>query len=198
VGQAQALTTTWTKYTKTFTVASINGKTVGAATTNFTILYFWLDAGSGSNSRSGTIGQSSKTVSIAQVQLEVGPLATPFEQRPYGMELALCQRYYYRTSTSGRTGSGYCSTTTAADIYVQFPVSMRIAPTAIEQSGTASQYGVAFGASGANQSAVPSFIASGASVNGADYLATVASGFTVGQGCIGYSNGGYLGWSAEL
>jgi hypothetical protein len=75
---------------------------------------------------------------------------------------------------------------------------MRIAPTALEQSGTASQYGVAFGAGGANQSAVPSFIASGASVNGADYLATVASGFTTGQGCIGYLGGGYLGWSAEL
>ena len=31
---------------------------------------------------------------IAQVQLEVGSVATPFEHRSYGEELALCQRYY--------------------------------------------------------------------------------------------------------
>jgi len=94
-GQAQAITTTWTKYSKTFNVASINGKTIGTtANTSYTGILFWLDAGSTYDSRSGTIGQSSKTVSIAQVQLEVGPVATPFEQRPIGMELALCQRYY--------------------------------------------------------------------------------------------------------
>jgi hypothetical protein len=94
-GQAQALTTTWTQYSKTFVVPSINGKTIGTtANTSFTALNFWLDAGATNNTRSGSIGQSSKTVSIAQVQVEVGPVATPFEQRPYGMELALCQRYY--------------------------------------------------------------------------------------------------------
>lgn len=31
---------------------------------------------------------------ITNVQLEVGPVATPFEQLPIGMELALCQRYF--------------------------------------------------------------------------------------------------------
>lgn len=43
----------------------------------------WTDAVSGSY------------VEIAQVQLEEGSVATPFEVRPYGQELALCQRYYY-------------------------------------------------------------------------------------------------------
>lgn len=151
-----------------------------------------------SNYATTTTGSANDYLDITDVQLEVGPVATPFEQRPYGMELALCQRYYYRTGTSGRTGAGYCSTTTVADIYVQFPVSMRIAPTALEQSGTASQYGVAFLASGAAQSSVPAFIANGASINGADYSATVASGFTAGQACMGYLSGGYLGWSVEL
>ena len=33
-------------------------------------------------------------INIAQVQLEEGSVATPFEQRPYGLELSLCQRYY--------------------------------------------------------------------------------------------------------
>jgi len=47
---------------------------------------------------------------ISGVQLEVtdpaNPKATPFEQRPYGMELALCQRYYWKTEAAGTGGSG--------------------------------------------------------------------------------------------
>lgn len=35
-----------------------------------------------------------KTIDITNVQLEVGPTATPFEYRPIGTELALCQRYF--------------------------------------------------------------------------------------------------------
>ena len=33
---------------------------------------------------------------ITMAQLEPGPVATPFEQRPIGTELAMCQRYYQR------------------------------------------------------------------------------------------------------
>jgi hypothetical protein len=39
-----------------------------------------------------TVKFSSGTFTL--VQLEPGPVATPFEQRPIGTELALCQRYY--------------------------------------------------------------------------------------------------------
>jgi hypothetical protein len=38
---------------------------------------------------------TSKSFYIGDLQLEVGPVATPFEQRPIGMELALCQRYFF-------------------------------------------------------------------------------------------------------
>ena len=31
---------------------------------------------------------------LAQVQLEAGPTATPFERRPYSVELGMCRRYY--------------------------------------------------------------------------------------------------------
>jgi hypothetical protein len=38
-----------------------------------------------------------KTIDLTNVQLEVGPTATPFEHRPIGTELALCQRYFEKS-----------------------------------------------------------------------------------------------------
>lgn len=44
---------------------------------------------------------------LSQVQLEAGPTATPFERRPIGMELSLCERYYERGSMAGKIINGY-------------------------------------------------------------------------------------------
>ena len=41
------------------------------------------------------------TWQITGVQLEVGSVATPFEHRSYGEELALCQRYYQSSYNTG-------------------------------------------------------------------------------------------------
>ena len=45
--------------------------------------------------------QTSGTFKIGDVQLEAGSTATEFERRPYGTELALCQRYYETTYNTG-------------------------------------------------------------------------------------------------
>ena len=45
------------------------------------------------------VGTNGATFYITGVQLEVGSSATGFEYRQYGTELALCQRYYAKTST---------------------------------------------------------------------------------------------------
>ena len=62
---------------------------------------------------------------IAQVQLEPGSIATPFEFRPYGTELALCQRYGVKLGVL----YGYVFTSTSIQGVISHPP-MRIAPTA--------------------------------------------------------------------
>lgn len=89
-----ALTTSWVKHTVSVAIPSINGKTIGTDGNDFLQLAFWLDAGSNYNARTNSLGQQSGTFEFSQVQLEAGSVATTFEPRSVGEELALCQRYY--------------------------------------------------------------------------------------------------------
>jgi len=50
-------------------------------------------------------------IEIAEVQLEVGSVATDFEHRSYGEELALCMRYYYSTMFLNKANSLTAPTT---------------------------------------------------------------------------------------
>ena len=69
------------------------------------------------------------TFFLTGLQLEVGSVATPFEHRSYGEELALCQRYCHRINSNGsddiQIGSGFYMTTTTCRITINFPVTMR-------------------------------------------------------------------------
>jgi hypothetical protein len=144
----------------------------------------------------------SATWQVTGVQLEAGSVATPFERRPYGTELALCQRYYFRmqpASSSQAFGVGFNDSTTAARAFAQFPVVMRIAPTALEQTGTATDYQVRYtGGATANCSSVPSF--SDTNSYTATFIFTVASGLTAGQASVNRTtnSNAFLAWSAEL
>ena len=147
------------------------------------------------------VGTNGATFYVTGVQLEKGSTATSFDYRPFGTELALCQRYYYKYSVTGSDqsfGSGYNYGTTNFIFNTKFPVSMRTAPSALEQTGTAGDYKVLYLSSTATCTSVPVF--SSANVNSADSFWTVAAVLTAGQGGLPRSvnANAFHAWSTEL
>jgi hypothetical protein len=84
---------------------------------------------------------SGEYLEFALCQLELGSVATEFEHRSYGEELALCQRYYTLSPYSGErciinTVHGHTKGTTIYEWYtLHFPVEMRTTPTVSTISG---------------------------------------------------------------
>jgi hypothetical protein len=107
------LTTSWVKYTHTFTLPSVAGKTIGTGINKLLLLFM--------------PPLTAFTINIANVQLELGSVATQFENRSLGLELQLCQRYYVKMDYPRFSMDGViCS-----EIYgppIAFPVTMRIFP----------------------------------------------------------------------
>lgn len=152
-----------------------------------------------------TAADANDYVEVAGFQLEEGPVATPFDRRPYQQELSLCQRYYVRMGPYG-VGCTLSTnlnviTATSARCSFQMPVPMRTYITALEQSGTMGDYQIVVGGGAVSLTAVPAYYSTGSNLI-AQVDFTVASGLTAGQS--GYartsstSGAGYLGWSAEL
>ncbi len=79
-----------------------------------------------------TVGaQTSGTWTIGDVQLEPGTVATPFERRGFGQELALCQRYFERQSEETYLGFPAPDATFAHTFPLMFKAQKRIAPTIV-------------------------------------------------------------------
>ena len=135
---------TWEKKTITYT-GDIDG-VINNDNGEGLRVYFYLAAGSDRTSGSSntewstytTANEASSQVNLADstsnyinitgVQLEVGDTATPFEHRPYDMELARCQRYYNRIYDI------WCDSAVHVNggrlmVRVDYPVQMRANPT---------------------------------------------------------------------
>jgi len=180
------LTTTYQRFTNSFTIPT--------TATQLAVVIGYTPV--------GTAG-ANDWFEITGVQLEASSVASAFSTNGATLqaELAACQRYYYRitpvsTSKSFNLGQAY-STTNALGL-IPFPVEMRTNPTALEQSGTASNYGLSTANITFNDcTAVPVFN------NATVIMATVvfvATGLVAGNAthCNARNNAAYLGWSAEL
>ena len=112
-----SLPTAWTKITKTGLVP--------AGVQNLTPRFQF-------NNLVSTASAGSEWFEITEVQVEEGTVPTPFEHRPYGTELALCQRYYFDQTLNGSYSTPLIRSQSDENEYygfVEFPVEMRVIPT---------------------------------------------------------------------
>jgi hypothetical protein len=104
-GTNWTLTSSWTKYTYTFTTNTLVGKTFGTANDDAITLafnYIWgttTDVNVGATTAENYVG--SGNIDITQVQLCAGDEALPFQPKLFNEELLLCQRYYENSQNYG-------------------------------------------------------------------------------------------------
>jgi hypothetical protein len=121
IGSAIGLTTSWTRFSRTFELPEVSGKTIGAD--SFLAIDFNLPL------------NATYTVDLWGVQLESGSIATPFKRSALTAagEQALSERYYVRfTGASALNfGVGVSESTTVASVVISLPNTLRSAPTAV-------------------------------------------------------------------
>jgi hypothetical protein len=151
ITQSFAVTTSWNRIELTFaadTTGALNDDNAESLAINI-----WLHGGSNFTSgtyasntwasttdanryavadRTSIFDATSRTFFITGIQMELGAVATPFEHRSYGTELALCQRYYQHYGAHANTMLGSGNTNNATTVHrwgFELPVVMRAAPT---------------------------------------------------------------------
>lgn len=122
INQTATLTTTWQRFSYSATVAS--------TATELALQFFFTP--------SGTAG-ANDYFDITGVQLEIASSVSAYSPNAssYQAELAACQRYYWRNTTGASYGyfsTGYADSTTTSRFYIQYPVTMRTIPTALDYS----------------------------------------------------------------
>ncbi len=168
-GYEFTLTSEWIKYEWT-------GVLVDTSVNNTRVLDLVADAPSATWS-------SGDWMEITQVQLEVGSIATPFEHRSYGEELALCQRYYqawldFDTAVAGRYSAGSGNPSLMLQYYKQ----MRTVPTTSYGGTWRTSSGFAeVGSVGAYESHLRVVLSNNASANTITYLESYPDGYITAE-----------------
>jgi hypothetical protein len=139
---------------------------LGAGSSRIGTAGAWAAAGYyGATGQVNLVSTNAATWYITGVQLEKGSSSTPFEYRPYGKELMLCQRY---TQPCGNGGSGKNNSTTSSELAFSFQVPMRASPT------------LSFGGFSGAQTTLDQF--------GVGSVTTTSSGFGISNVTGGYAN----------
>ena len=108
---------TWTKKTFTFTPTSISGKTINNTNTSYYEIELFRQP-------AGDTSTAAFSVSFANVQLERGSVATPYEQKHNLDEFRACQRYFQRfqSAYSYRTMLGFCILANSSTVIELMPI----------------------------------------------------------------------------
>jgi hypothetical protein len=179
---SSTLTTTWQRF-------SISGTVATTATQLATVFNF---------NPQGTAG-AADYFDVTGVQIDIGSVALPF--RTYAAtiqgELSACLRYYWRTTANVQyLGTGTAKSATVADFVIQYPQTMRVAPTMAANTGT-TYFGFDTAAALTGDTTIGNFY----DPSNIRTLARITtSGLTTGQGGIGQTRNAsaYVEASAEL
>jgi hypothetical protein len=147
-------------------------------------------------------------VEFTGVQLEKGTVATPWEQRPFATELALCQRYYYQWSSavSGNYGTfDFCVQNGSNQVHfiAKYPVTMRSNVSSASNFTSSALSTFAFNSGGGAPGTLNSIAfdsAASTPYTGRFYITTGSAG-TAGSSIELRANGttsAFFGFSAEL
>ena len=178
---------------------------LGTDNTDSSSLNTWAASGSGNRTPDQTstwYTTNNATLEITGLQLEVGSVATDFEHLSFGDDLRKCQRYYQRLTcveAGQRYAMGHQTHSGTAQILIPLVTTMRTRPTALETSGTATDYAVARTSTWEVCNAVPTFyIANPESVTiqTTQTQASLSTGIAVQLRA--NATGFILGFSAEL
>jgi len=203
---------TWTQISVTI-AGDTSGTWIGATNGIGAKVWFSLGAGSTVSTTAGAwasgdyqsatgavsvVGTNGATFYITGVQLEKGSTATSFDYRPYGTELSLCQRYYWKslsgTAVAATGGIGAFANATTLQTMYQYPVPMRSSPTFVISGCNVANGAVSFPVTSVGTSYI--------GPNGAQMTLVASAGtFTLGQCGYTYdvsSGTGYSAFSAEL
>ena len=170
-----------------------------------TLATSWASVTNG-NRATGQVNVADNTANnwyLTGVQLEVGSVATDFEHRSFGQELALCQRYYFNVKGDDdkHVAIGFAAGTGFCLFLTYFPVPMRAIPT-YTGSTTAARFYSQNQSADFNLSALTFTSSDNNNPNpkmGTLFISTTSS-MTAGQGgsLSLNANGGVLEFSAEL
>jgi hypothetical protein len=187
--QNVTLTTSWARYSLTFAVPSVAGKTIGAGS------FFAFSALGAVN--------TAQTLDFWGVQVEEGSVATAFQTATGTLqgELAACQRYYYRFASEGKTyasfnTAGYFPSTTSFAGRHQHPVAMRTNPTVLDYANLS-----VIDSSGTFYAVSSAAIDTNTNTSLGTMITFTVSGATAaryGSILINNNTGAYLGLGAEL
>ena len=180
-----ALTAPTTSF-QSYTIENISIDT--ASTTNVAV-FIWID---------DVTTTAGDFLYISDVQLEIGATATTFKRRQYSLEELLCRRYCQLPAAGQASkvlGSGYCYSTTQAEIFIAFSPPMRTeTPTASYSAGN----GFLLRDTAANSVATTALATVVIGSDGVLTGVTTAAGMTDAQGTVLLSNTGKITVDNEL